>query len=55
MSAGAQPAEFFVAGGTLKANAPCYVNRPTDDELFELTLAACRRGKISPQARSMVD
>ena len=28
--------DFFVAGGTLKAEEPSYVRRPADDELFEL-------------------
>ncbi len=31
--------EFFVAGGTLKPNTPSYVERPADDELFNLALA----------------
>lgn len=33
------PSDFFVAGGTLRLDAPSYVERPADDELFELTLA----------------
>ena len=31
--------EFFVVGGTLRGNAPSYVQRPADDELFYFTLA----------------
>ena len=31
--------EFFVAGGTLRPDSPSYVERPTDDELFDLVLA----------------
>ena len=31
--------EFFVVGGTLRGNAPSYVQRPADDELFFFTLA----------------
>ncbi len=31
--------EFFVAGGTLRPDAPSYVKRPADDELFNLALA----------------
>jgi tetratricopeptide (TPR) repeat protein len=30
--------EFFVAGGTLSPSVPSYVQRPADDELFELAL-----------------
>ena len=30
--------DFYVAGGTLRANTPSYVNRPADEELIELTL-----------------
>jgi hypothetical protein len=33
------PQEFFVAGGTLWREAPSYIVRPADDELFRLTLA----------------
>src|SRR5262245_41902546 len=33
---------FFVAGGTLHADAPCYVERTADAELF----AALRRGEF---------
>ena len=28
--------DFFVAGGTLRPNTPSYVDRPADDELFQL-------------------
>jgi len=31
--------EFFVAGGTLRADAPSYVKRPADGELFKLAAA----------------
>lgn len=31
--------EFFVAGGTLWSEAPSYVTRPADEELFRLALA----------------
>jgi Tol biopolymer transport system component len=31
--------EFFVAGGTLWSEAPSYIVRPADDELFKLALA----------------
>ena len=31
--------DFFIAGGTLRAQAPSYVTRPADQELFEHTLA----------------
>jgi hypothetical protein len=31
--------DFFVAGGTLHADAPSYVKRPADDELFNLALS----------------
>jgi hypothetical protein len=34
----AQGADFYVAGGTLRSDAPSYVKRPTDDELYELAL-----------------
>lgn len=33
------PQEFFIAGGTLWREAPSYITRPADDELFKLTLA----------------
>jgi len=32
--------EFFVAGGTLRPDAPSYVKRPADDELFHLASAS---------------
>ncbi|UCD98325.1 MAG: AAA-like domain-containing protein [Chloroflexota bacterium] len=32
------PLEFFVVGGTLWRDAPSYIVRPSDDELFKLTL-----------------
>ncbi len=34
MTANFQVSEFFTAGGTLPPDAPSYVKRPTDDELF---------------------
>jgi Tol biopolymer transport system component len=33
------PQEFFVAGGTLWREAPSYIRRPADEELFRLALA----------------
>ncbi len=30
--------DFFVAGGTLRPDTPSYVERPTDDELFNLAM-----------------
>ena len=33
------PQEFFVAGGTLWREAPSYIVRPADNELFRLALA----------------
>lgn len=33
------PADFFVAGGTLPANAPSYVTRPADEQLLNVALA----------------
>ena len=30
--------EFFIAGGTLWREAPSYIRRPADDELFRLAL-----------------
>jgi len=39
MSVSKSPSEFFVAGGTLHPDAPSYVKRPADDELFSLALA----------------
>ncbi|HEX9921957.1 MAG TPA: AAA-like domain-containing protein [Anaerolineae bacterium] len=34
-----EAAEFYVAGGTLRPGSPSYVERPADDELFNLALA----------------
>jgi hypothetical protein len=31
--------DFFVVGGTMHPDSPSYVKRPTDDKLFDLTLA----------------
>jgi tetratricopeptide (TPR) repeat protein len=39
MDQGTSHAGFFVAGGTLRPDVRSYVQRPTDDELFELALA----------------
>ncbi|MFO7662189.1 MAG: AAA-like domain-containing protein, partial [Chloroflexota bacterium] len=30
---------FFIAGGTLRTDAPSYVKRPADDELFRATIS----------------
>jgi len=54
------PQEFFVAGGTLWREAPSYIVRPADDELFRLALAgeycdvlaARQMGKSSLMVRS---
>ena len=55
MKANSAPQEFFVAGGTLWREAPSYIRRPADDELFRLAsageycnvLAARQMGKSS--------
>ncbi len=39
MDVPANATDFFVAGGTLHADAPSYVKRPADDELFNLALS----------------
>jgi len=39
MSVDAGASDFFVAGGTLRPDAPSYVKRAADDELFHLALA----------------
>ncbi|MBE9508293.1 MAG: AAA-like domain-containing protein, partial [Chloroflexi bacterium] len=39
MDVPANATDFFVAGGTLRADAPSYVKRPADDELFNLASA----------------
>jgi tetratricopeptide (TPR) repeat protein len=39
MGTGSIRSEFFVPGGTLRPDAPSYVKRPADDELFGLALA----------------
>ena len=54
------PTEFFVAGGTLKGNAPSYVERPADEELYQAVkrgefcyvLTARQMGKSSLMART---
>ena len=55
MNALSTPQEFFVAGGTLWREAPSYIRRPADEELFRLAvtgeycnvLAARQMGKSS--------
>jgi hypothetical protein len=55
MKTNSAPQEFFVAGGTLWREAPSYISRPADDELFRLVsageysnvLAARQMGKSS--------
>ena len=39
MNANADLKEFFVVGGTLWSEAPSYITRPADEELFKLALA----------------
>jgi tetratricopeptide (TPR) repeat protein len=39
MSTNTRASDFFVAGGTLRPDAPSYVKRPADDELFHLASA----------------
>lgn len=39
MSVEIPASDFYVAGGTLRPNAPSYAKRPADDELFNLALA----------------
>ena len=34
-----EASDFFVAGGTLRPNTPSYVQRPADNELFNLVMA----------------
>ncbi len=54
------PQEFFVAGGTLWREAPSYIRRPADEELFKLAfageycnvLAARQMGKSSLMVRT---
>jgi tetratricopeptide (TPR) repeat protein len=38
MTEASKPSDFFTAGGTLRLDSPSYVERPADDELFELAL-----------------
>lgn len=60
MSADSKTADFFVAGGTLRPDAPSYVKRPADDELFNLAqagtfcyvLTARQMGKSSLMTRT---
>jgi Tol biopolymer transport system component len=60
MKAESAPQEFFVAGGTLWREAPSYIVRPADEELFRLTLggeycnvlAARQMGKSSLMVRT---
>ena len=52
--------EFYVAGGTLRASSPSYVERPGDEELFNLAqvgefcyiLTARQMGKSSLMVRT---
>ena len=39
MNTNPRASDFFIAGGTLRADSPCYVKRLADDELFNLVLA----------------
>jgi tetratricopeptide (TPR) repeat protein len=39
MSPSTHASDFFVAGGTLRLDAPSYVKRPADEKLFNLALA----------------
>ncbi len=39
MKTSSSPQEFFVAGGTLWREAPSYIRRPADEELFRLALS----------------
>ncbi|MBN1993263.1 MAG: AAA-like domain-containing protein [Anaerolineae bacterium] len=39
MSVDSNPSKFFFAGGTLRADAPSYVKRPADNQLFYLAQA----------------
>ena len=39
MNTRSTPQDFFVAGGTLWREAPSYIHRPADEELFRLALA----------------
>jgi tetratricopeptide (TPR) repeat protein len=60
MSADPKISDFFVAGGTLRPDAPSYVKRPADDELFNLAqagtfcyiLTARQMGKSSLMTRT---
>jgi len=59
MTEASKPSDFFTAGGTLRLDSPSYVERPADDELFELALTgefcyvltARQLGKSSLMAR----
>src|SRR5512138_2008074 len=60
MKTASPPQEFFVAGGTLWREAPSYIRRPADEELFRLVsageycnvLAARQMGKSSLMVRT---
>jgi tetratricopeptide (TPR) repeat protein len=39
MSADPKASDYFIAGGTLRPDAPSYVKRPADDQLFNLAQA----------------
>jgi tetratricopeptide (TPR) repeat protein len=60
MNADPKVSDYFVAGGTLRPNAPSYVKRPADDQLFDLAqagafcyvLTARQMGKSSLMTRT---
>jgi formylglycine-generating enzyme required for sulfatase activity len=47
--AGASEADFFQIGGTLKANAPSYIERPADRELYECLLSGKYAYVLTPR------
>ena len=61
MDAHVDRSDFFVAGGTLRATAPSYVERPADGELYDNAMEGrfcyvltCRQmGKSSLMIRTM--
>lgn len=56
-----EASDFYVAGGTLRASAPSYVNRPADEDLFNLAqtgefcyvLTSRQMGKSSLMVRTV--